>query len=53
MACCHKIFDLRLTLQESLTEAIKYNDQLRQYINGIADDLNPLRVQVWIIGAKE
>ena len=32
--------------QDTLTEAVKYNDQLKPYINGIADDLNPLRVQV-------
>ena len=32
--------------QETLTEAMKYNDQLKPYVNSIADDLNPLRVQV-------
>ncbi len=36
----------RLAAQETLTEAIKYNDQIKQLSNGIADDLNPLRVQL-------
>ena len=37
---------LLIVLQETLSEAMKYNDQLRPFVNGIADDLNPLRVQV-------
>jgi hypothetical protein len=44
LGCHHPI--LTQLLQETLTEAMKYNDQLRPYVNGIADDLNPLRVQV-------
>ncbi|GAX79763.1 hypothetical protein CEUSTIGMA_g7204.t1 [Chlamydomonas eustigma] len=31
--------------KETMTEAMKYNDQIRQLVNSIADDLNPLRVQ--------
>lgn len=32
--------------QETFTEALKYNEGLRQHLPKVADDLNPLRVQV-------
>lgn len=32
--------------RETLSEAMRHNELIRQYANGIADDLNPLRVQV-------
>lgn len=31
--------------QKELSEAIKHNESIRQFAGGIADDLNPLRVQ--------
>jgi hypothetical protein len=34
-----------LPLQESLADAMKYNDQIKQHLNRIADDLHPLRVR--------
>ena len=32
-------------LQETLSEAVRYNEQIKLHLHRMADDLNPLRVQ--------
>lgn len=36
--------------RETFNEAVKYNEALRQHLPKVADDLNPLRVQVRGLG---
>ncbi len=34
-----------IVVQETMGEALKYNEQIKQHVSRIADDLNPLRAQ--------
>ncbi len=33
-------------MQESLSDALKYNDQMKAHLHRLADDLHPLRVRM-------